>query len=162
MKLLSAVLIAAVSMSSAASAQVRFALAFGGFVDCETPIAVRGVPFSGSGEAVLRPDGGATLNMTLSSNFGTDTLRFDTALGRSSVAPGGVATLRVIGRSRLQSNWDLPNHTVGFDINANAKRCSMKVVARLRPGQSAFSVYTGSGFAYCSRLQFTAAACRAD
>jgi len=72
----------------AGAGSVNFQIAFTGHVDCYRPIAMNGIPISGSGTGTLNTDGSASADITETAFILSTQIHFDGRLGRSTPAPG--------------------------------------------------------------------------
>ena len=71
---------------------VNFQIAFTGHVDCYRPIAMNGIPISGSGTGTLNTDGSASADLTETAFILSTQIHFEGRLGRATPAPGGTRT----------------------------------------------------------------------
>jgi hypothetical protein len=151
---------AALILFSSATSQAADALhakfSFEGVTDCESP-PVRNFPFHGEGTGVLSVDRTATLDMD--SNV-EGKVRLNAKLGGAPMeAPGGSASLHVLGRHTLRAVRDYPNNVIVINLTVRGSACSMTIENRLKPGKRQYTFYNGSGFSYCGRPQITHSEC---
>lgn len=144
------------SGGSEAADALHAKFSFDGVADCESP-PVRGFPIHVEGTGVLSTDRSATLDVD--SNV-EGKVHFNAKLGAGpSEAPGGSASLRVLGKHTLRAVRDYPNNTIVINLTVRGSACSMTVENRLKPGKRQYTFYNGSGFSYCGRPQVTRSEC---
>ena len=81
-------------------------------------------------------------------------------LGQKTGAPGGSATLHVVGRHTLRAVRDFPNNIAIVTMTVIGNTCKMTLENRLKPGKQVYSFYSGSGgVSYCSQVQITRTEC---
>ncbi len=144
--------------SEAASPVIRGRFSYDGVATCQQP-AVQNFHFHGEGTAVLSAD--RTANLDVSSGVSGRT-NLNAVLGHRTEAPGGSATLNVVGRHTLRAVRDYPNNITIVTMTIHGNDCRMTIVDRLKPGKRVYTFYSGSGaVAYCSHAQITRTQCEA-
>ena len=142
--------------SDAAGAVLRAKFSFDGVANCQSP-AVRNFPIHGEGTGVLSVDRTATLDMD-SNVEGKVTL--NAKLGAAPTeAPGGSASLHVMGRHTLRAVRDYPNNITVVNMTVRGSTCTMTVENRLKPGKRQYTFNTVVGLSYCERPQITHSEC---
>jgi hypothetical protein len=154
-----AVVTCTISVSSeAASPVIRGRFSYDGVATCQQP-RVQNFQFHGEGTAVLSAD--RTANLDVSSSVSGRT-NLNAVLGRRTEAPGGSATLNVIGRHTLRAVRDYPNNVTIVTMSIRGNDCKMTIVDRLKRGKRVYTFYNASGqVAYCSHAQITRTQCEA-
>jgi len=140
----------------AAGTVLRAKFSFDGIASCESP-PVQNFPIHGEGTGVLSVDRTATLDMD-STVEGKVTLNAKLG-GAPMEAPGGSASLHVLGRHTLRAVRDYPNNIIVINMTVRGSTCSMTMENRLKPGKRQYTFYNGSGLSYCSRPQITHSEC---
>lgn len=139
----------------AAGPAIRGRFSYDGIATCQQP-AVRNFPIHAEGTASLSTDRSARLDMA-SNTGGSTSLR--ATLGRKTEAPGGSATLNVVGRHTLRAIRDYPNNIAVVTMTVIGNSCKMTLENRLKPGKRVYTFYGGSGVSYCSHVQITRTEC---
>ncbi len=158
-----AVLTLGLTFSTAAMAEpgsVNFQIAFSGHVDCYRPIAMNGIPISGSGTGSLNTDGSASADLTETAFILSTQIHFEGRLGRPTPAPGGTAQVRVAGQHRLLLIWNLPNNQLVVTVNVTGRTCNASFAANLKPGKSEYTLFDGNVYHYCDRPVPVSASCQ--
>ena len=150
-------LIMTLSISAEAAGPVlRGRFSYDGIATCQQP-AVRNFPIHAEGTASLSTGRSARLDMA--SNTGGST-SLKATLGQKTDAPGGSATLNVVGRHTLRAVRDYPNNIAIVTMTVIGNTCKMTLENRLKPGRHVYSFYNGSGgVSYCSQVQITRTEC---
>ena len=144
--------------SEAASTLLRAKFSFDGLANCDNP-PVQNFPIHGEGTGELAVDRTATLDMD--SNV-EGKVRLNATLGGAPTeAPGGSASLHVVGRHTLRAVRDYPNNVIVINMTVRGNTCSMTLENRLKPGKTRYTFYNGSGLTYCARPQITHTECTA-
>jgi hypothetical protein len=146
--------------ATAESGSVHFRIAFTGHVDCYRPIAMNGIPISGSGPGTLNTDGSASADLTETAFILSTQIHFEGRLGRTTPAPGGTAQVRVARRHRLLLIWNLPNNQFVVTVNVTGRTCNANFAAKLKPGKSEYTLYDGNIYHYCGRPIPDSASCQ--
>jgi hypothetical protein len=142
--------------SEAASPVIRGRFSYDGVANCQQP-PVQNFHFHAEGTAVLSADRTASLDVRSGVSGRT---KLNAVLGRRTEAPGGSATLNVIGRHTLRAVRDYPNNITIVTMSIRGNDCRMTIVDRLKPGGRVYTFYSGSGaVAYCSHPQITRTQC---
>jgi hypothetical protein len=149
---------AALAQSSAVHVQTNMDFA----TDCSQPIALRNYVTHAEGAGVLNADRSASYDISFQGSLTSYRVHFEGRLGGApAAAPGGTSSIHVLGRDRIRLIWSLPSHDNIVDIKTNGRSCKMSLSAQLKPGFSAYQIYTGQGFATCSRPRPLRTSCRA-
>ena len=144
--------------SEAAGTLLRAKFSFDGLANCDNP-PVRNFPIHGEGTGELSVDRSATLDMD--SNV-EGKVRLNATLGAAPTeAPGGSASLHVLGRHTLRAVREYPNNVIIINMTVRGNTCSMTLENRLKPGKTQYTFYNGSGLTYCARPQITHTECTA-
>lgn len=153
---IAAILATPVSGEAAGSA-IRGRFSYDAIANCEKP-AVRNFPIHAEGTASLSTDRKATLNMTSTASGWT---RLDATLGgKPTAAPGGSASLNVVGSHTLRAVRDYPNNVAIVTMTIRGGSCRMTIDNRLKPGKTVYTfVNSFGGVSYCSRPQVTRTEC---
>lgn len=150
------VTLGAAAPADAAGPTIRGRFSYEGIANCQQP-AVQNFPIRARGTAQLSTDRKATLNMT--SNTGGWT-RLDATLGGApTAAPGGSASLHVVGAHTLRAVRDYPNNVTIVTMTIRGSSCTMTIDNRLKPGKTVYTFTSVLGIAYCSRPQITRTEC---
>ena len=140
------------SHAAGASMQARFS--FDGVADCPP---IMNFPIHGEGTGVLTTDRKATLDINSSVE---GQVRLNATLGgKPTEAPGGSATLNVVGRHTLRAIRDYPNNIIVINMTVRGAACTMTIENRLKPGKKQYTFYNGGGFSICSKPRFTHTEC---
>lgn len=144
--------------SEAAGTLLRAKFSFDGLANCENP-PVRNFPVHGEGTGELSVDRSATLDIDSTVE---GKVRLNATLGAAPTeAPGGSASLHVLGRHTLRAVRDYPNNVIIINMTVRGSACSMTIENRLKRGKSQYTFYNGSGLSYCARPQITHTECTA-
>jgi hypothetical protein len=142
----------------AAGSTMRAKFVYDAVADCESP-AVSNFPVHAEGVGTLTVDRHASLDID-SSVAGRE--HYETTLGgRPSEAAGGSASLRVLGKHRIQAVRSYPNNILIADINVVGSGCTLTVVNKLKPGKRLYTFTSSSGaMAYCGRARVVSTSCQ--
>jgi hypothetical protein len=147
--------------SHAAGTVLRAKFSFDALANCENP-HVRNLPVHGEGTGELLADRTATLDIDATAMGLSGKERLNATLGGApTAAPGGSASLHVLGRHTLRAIRDYPNNIIVINMTVRGGTCSMTVENRLKRGRREYTFYNGSGLSYCTRPQITHSECRA-
>jgi hypothetical protein len=151
-----AALISAMPAASDAADALHARFSFEGRTNCQDP-PVRNFPFHGEGTGVLSVDRTATLDMD--SNV-EGKVRLNAKLGGAPMeAPGGSASLHVLGRHTLRAVREYPNNIIVINMTVRGSACSMTIENKLKPGKHQYTFYNGSSLSYCDRPEIIHSEC---
>lgn len=152
-----ALLLPLLPVSSEAASQLRARFSFDGVATCQNP-PISNFPIHGEGTGVLSTDRSASLDMNSTVE---GQVNYRAKLGGAPIeAPGGSASLRVVGRQTLRAVRDYPNNQIIITMTVRAGgACSMTIDQRLKPGKRQYTFYNGSGISLCSRPIITRTSC---
>ena len=141
----------------AAGSTMRAKFVYDGVADCENP-PVSNFPIHAEGVGTLTTDRHASLDVD-STVAGSE--HYETTLGgKATDADAGSASLRVIGRHRIQAVREYPNNILIADINVTGRGCTLTVVNKLRPGKRIYTFTTRfGGVAYCGEARVVHTSC---
>ncbi len=143
-----------VSVASATVARARFS--YDAIATCTQP-PVQNFPVHAEGTGTLSTDRSATLDMN-SNALGTESYSAKLG-GRPTGAPGGSASLRVVGRHTLRAVRDYPNNQIIAYMTVIGNSCSLRIENRLKPGKREYTFYGNIGVFTCAKPQVTHAEC---
>jgi len=137
-------------------AQVQAKFSYDAVANCQKP-NVRNYPIHGEGTGKLSTDRTASLDFH-SNVSGREQYRVK--LGApAAAAPGGSASLRVVGRHRLRAVREYPNNVLIVHLAVVGASCVLKIEHRLKPGKRQYTFTTPLGLAYCDKPQIVKTSC---
>ncbi len=143
----------------AAGKVIRARFSYDAIATCTQP-PVQNFSVHAEGTGTLSTDRTATLDMS-SSALGTE--NYSAKLGgRPTEAPGGSASLRVVGRNTLRAVRDYPNNQIIAYMTVIGNTCSLRIENRLKPGKRDYTFYGNLGVFTCAKPQVIRAVCAPD
>jgi hypothetical protein len=131
-------------------------------VDCNRPLHVNNFPVRIDARNTILQDKTAFANWQITS-LGTETLSFSTRLGSAQsigLPSGSSAQLRVTPGNGLMLTLTSPQSTLTARVTASGNACNVTLGTSLRPGFREHSLWSGSGYYYCSQPRVVRASCR--